>query len=573
MCSSDLQEKEIVDLIGSAESFTQVLDAAEALYKYCKQKQEEETKINLDDHETQTSGSGSSSASDFDQQQEGENNTEETQDSSGNADSPDESTNQQQTQQNSSSGGEKDDPEVKTMDSLEESLKELISNNTFENVYLELPKLDLNRIIVPNSEIHSVCKNSWNERIEKTGTDYNLLFGEVDKKFVDFKRSAQKEVNYLVKEFECRKAADSYARATTARTGVLDCSKLHTYKYNEDLFRKVTTLATGKNHGLVFVLDWSGSMQDVMLDTVKQLFNLIWFCKKVSIPFEVYAFTTDYPLVAYDENGKATLRQLAYDKKGGLIQVGEWFSMMNLLTSKVNVKTLEEQMKNVFRLACAFGRDHYTAYNIPMGLSLSGTPLNEALISLHQILPKFKTENKLQKVQCVILTDGEACGIKYHREVHRRWEDSPFVGVAHVGPDCYLRDRKTGHTYSFAGEWYEQTDLFLRNLRDKFVDINFIGIRVLESRDAGSFIRRYCGFYGDEYDRVMNSWKKEKAFSIKQSGYHTYFGLSSNALAQSAEFEVAECASKAQIKSAFVKSLKCKKMNKRVLGEFIEMVA
>ena len=159
----------------------------------------------------------------------------------------------------------------------------------------------------------------------------------------------------------CRKAVDSYARATTARTGVLDCSKLHTYKYNEDLFRKVTTLATGKNHGLVFVLDWSGSMQNVMLDTVKQLFNLIWFCKKVSIPFEVYAFTTDYPLVAYDEKGKATLRQLAYDKKGGLIQVGEWFSMMNLFTSKVNGKTLEEQMKNVFRLACAFGRDHYTA--------------------------------------------------------------------------------------------------------------------------------------------------------------------------------------------------------------------
>ena len=98
-----------------------------------------------------------------------------------------------------------------------------------------------------------------------------------------------------MKEFECKKAADSYARATTSRTGVLDCSKLHTYKYNEDLFKKVTTLADGKNHGLVFVLDWSGSMCDVMSDTVKQLFNLVWFCKKVSIPFEVYAFTNEYP--------------------------------------------------------------------------------------------------------------------------------------------------------------------------------------------------------------------------------------------------------------------------------------
>ena len=82
-------------------------------------------------------------------------------------------------------------------------------------------------------------------------------------------------------------------------------------------------------------------MSNVMMDTVKQLFNLVWFCKKVAIPFEVYAFTTDYPLVKYDEEGKANMRELAYKKKDGLIQVGEWFSMMNLLTSKVNSKTLD----------------------------------------------------------------------------------------------------------------------------------------------------------------------------------------------------------------------------------------
>jgi hypothetical protein len=395
----------------------------------------------------------------------------------------------------------------------------------------------------------------------------------VDKQFVEFKRSAQKEVNYLVKEFECRKAADSYARATTARTGVLDCSKLHTYKYNEDLFKKVTTLANGKNHGLVFVLDWSGSMCDVMLDTVKQLFNLIWFCKKVAIPFEVYAFTTDYPLVSYDENGKANMRELAYQKKDGMVQVGEWFSMMNLLTSQVNGKTLEEQMKNIFRLAHSFGRNCYSSYPIPVGLSLSGTPLNEALISLHQILPKFQKENKLQKVQCVILTDGEACGIKYHREVKRNWEDGPFLGTSHIGPNSFLRDRKTGNTYSLDCEWHQITDIFLHNLRDKFADINFIGVRVLEGRDAGNFIRRYCGYYGPDYEKVMSSWRKEKAFTLKKSGYHSYFGLSATALSQDTQFAVSEDASKAQIKSAFVKSLKSKKMNKKILGEFIELVA
>ena len=561
------EETEIINQIADTETFPEVLTAAEALYKYCKQKQQEETKIQLDNLESKQNGSNQP-ASDFSDQQEGENDQPESDASDG---APSSESSQQP---NSSVGGEKnEEPEVKTMDNLEEALKELVNRDGYENVYLELPQLDLKRIIVPNSEIHNRCRDEWNNFVERMEYTQDIIFGTTDTEFNQFKRSAQKEVNYLVKEFECRKAADSYSRASTARTGVLDCTKLHTYKYNEDLFRKVTTLADGKNHGLVFVLDWSGSMCDVMLDTVKQLFNLVWFCKKVAIPFEVYAFTTDYPLVTYDEQGKANLRELAYKKKDGLVQVGEWFSMMNLLTSKVNGKTLDEQMKNIFRLATSFGRWTQSSYPVPTGLSLSGTPLNEALIALHQILPKFQKENKLQKVQCVVLTDGEACMVKYHREVQRHWEDGPFMGTSHIGPNAFLRDRKTGNTYSCDVEWHQFTDVLLRNLRDRFADINFIGIRVLEGRDAGNFIRRYCGYYGDTYLKTMNSWKKEKAFTIKSSGYHSYFGLSANALAQNSEFDVAEDATKSQIKSAFAKSLKSKKMNKKILGEFVELVA
>ena len=564
------EETEIINLIDTAESFADVLIAAEELYKYCKQKQQEETKISLDNLESQQSGANNQPASDFTDQQQGDNDQPQSDGSEGSASN--EST-PEMGKTTPEMGNEKnEEPEVKTMESLEEALKELLNNSGPENVYLELPKLDLKKVIVSNDQIHSGCKETWNTFIKEHEYKYEDIFDEVDKQFVEFKRSAQKEVNYLVKEFECRKAADSYARATTARTGVLDCSKLHTYKYNEDLFKKVTTLANGKNHGLVFVLDWSGSMGEVMLDTVKQLFNLVWFCKKVAIPFEVYAFTTDYPYISRKDN-KISYRELAYQKKDGLIQVGEWFSMMNLLTSQVSGKTLEQQMNNIFRLAYSFGRNCYCLYPTPVGLSLSSTPLNEALISLHQILPKFQKENKLQKVQCVILTDGEACGIKYHREINRRWEDGPFLGTSHIGPNSFLRDRKTGSTYSLECEWYQMTDVFLRNLRDKFADINFIGIRVLESRDAGNFIRRYCGYYGPEHDKVMSTWRKEKAFTIKKSGYHSYFGLSATALSQDTEFEVSEDASKAQIKSAFVKSLKSKKMNKKILGEFMELVA
>ena len=39
------------------------------------------------------------------------------------------------------------------------------------------------------------------------------------------------------------------------------------------------------------------------------------------------------------------------------------------------------------------------------------------------------------------------------------------------------------------------------------------------------------------------------------------------------EFDVDDGATKTQIKSAFVKSLRTKKMNKKILNEFIELVA
>ena len=46
-----------------------------------------------------------------------------------------------------------------------------------------------------------------------------------------------------------KKAADGYARATTSKTGVLDTANLHTYKYNDDLFKKITTIPDAKSHG------------------------------------------------------------------------------------------------------------------------------------------------------------------------------------------------------------------------------------------------------------------------------------------------------------------------------------
>ena len=173
----------------------------------------------------------------------------------------------------------------------------------------------------------------------------------------------------------------------------------------------------------------------------------------------------------------------------------------------------------------------------------------------------------------MILTDGEAHPLKFSKDFQRNYKHEPFLGTNYIGSHCVIRDRKIGRTYSCAhlGNWADVTDILIHNLRDNFPDMNFIGIRILASRDAGQFVRNYTG-YTESYEKTMKRWKKEKSFSIKNSGYHTYFGLSSNALNSDTDFEVNEDASKAQIKRAFAKSLKSKKMNKKILGEFIELV-
>ena len=590
------REKELLSMVGATETFEDVLDVSKLLHEYCKQeiedmKKELEQKMEEEEQAQMFGGSGSGLGGSSDENSDEEINND-TQYQVVDAEEDDESDFEDQPSSNISisqipaaeldaaiqkiEGGE-GGIEISSATALDRSIQNLNKSDSVQNEYFELPQVNTGHIIIDNAHIHKSIELEWNDQITNKKTHQYLeseydpakyvleSLNEAKKDFKDFKKSAQKEVNYLVKEFEMKKSASAYARAATSRTGVLDTTKLHTYKYNEDLFKKVTVLPDGKNHGLVFILDWSGSMNSVMLDTVKQLYNLIWFCRKIQVPFEVYAFTNCYP----NPNTKTS-----YEVKEGVAQIDGSFSLMNLLTHKVNTKTLESQMENIYLIAKALAWQYTNYYNIPLGMGLSGTPLNETLVCLHEILPQFKKDNQVEKVQCVILTDGEAHPLRFHHEFSHRWgeECEKYMGTSYIGENCILRDRKTGNTYAFDDNSFTMTDVLLQNLRDKFTDVNFIGFRILPPREASYFAKRYVE-YGDELEKIMKVWRKEKSFAIKKSGYHVYFGLSASALDSDDTFEVKEDATKTDIKKAFFKSLKGKKMNKKILSEFIEFVA
>ena len=497
----------------------------------------------------------------------------------------------------STRGGVHNEMEAMTDQALQDNLESLNKStgerdSYYDPEYIKIPELNLDTLVASSSDVHEYlqdhwieCQKNWDENSD-TSRD---IFEPVDNDYRLFRRSAQKEVNYLVKEFECRKSADAYSRATVAKTGVIDCNKLHTYKYNEDLFRKITTIPDGKNHGLIFVLDWSGSMSTVLMDTIKQLFNLIWFCKKVQIPFEVYAFTNEWNYQAdryydYDHQGPPIMRTSLpehHTPTDGYVVIDNMFSMVEFLSSDCKKGDLENQMLNIWRLTAALTQmrrcswDCKVYYQYPRRLSLSGTPLNEALVSLNQLIPQFQKKFNVQKIQCITLTDGEAHPLKYSKWIPARYEDGEsYLGQRSAMNGCaYIRDTSNGKTYFCKSEYHELTSALLNQLKGRFSNVNFIGIRVMENRDVSSFIRKYLDWDFEKVQSVQNGWRKNKSLKLTNVGYHAYFGLSSTNLNNDTEFEVHEDATKAQIKSAFKKSLNSKKMNKKVLSEFMEYIA
>ena len=487
-------------------------------------------------------------------------------------------------------GGVHGNLEAVTDKTLQDNLENL-NKKTFgehrEPEYVELPDLNMKTVVARNSEVHEYLNDHYSKSQKHFDQNSDSkpfdIYEKVDSEYRLFRRAAQKEVNYLVKEFEMRKSADAYARATVSKTGILDCTKLHSYKYNEDLFKKITTLPDGKNHGLIFVLDWSGSMATVLKDTVKQLFNLIWFCKKVQIPFKVFAFTnewnSDQAWIDGDYQYKRPVLPPHHDYADGRIKIDPQFAMVEFMSSDVKKGDIELQMINIWRLAssmmCYRNWHDTTYYQTPRRLTLSGTPLNEALVSLNQIIPEFQKSTGVQKVQCVTLTDGEAHPLqfnKWFKSNHEGYDD--YMGTrSTMSGRVFIRDRKVGKTYSCKNDHHELTSALLEQLRGRFPDVNFIGIRVMDGRDANSFIRKYMDWDFDKVQHIQAGWKKNKSLKLVDVGYHAYFGLSSSALNNDSDFTVKVDATKSQIKAAFKKSLSAKKMNKKVLGEFMEYIA
>jgi len=548
-----------VDRAEKTKIFQEVIELAKDLYDFCANKQDEDEIPPVPQSEDGTQSADreieNSCGEEFDEEKSEDDDQDDKDYSDDNA----------QLEIPSYLGGVVDETKSTTDEAFAQALETLVDDHAKEWVYLNTPDPEVNNYIVSFKETQEKLYDHFYNSSRTLDWLENVQYS-VDH-YTSFKKDSQKTVAYLCKQFDMKKSADEYRRAATSKTGVLDTNKLHTYKYNEDIFKKITVIPEGKNHGLVMYIDWSGSMQQQLLDTLKQTYNLIWFCKKSGIPFRVYAFQSGYGYNDTDE---------IISQKEGQLAISSDFRLFEFFSSRQNQQSLEKSMQLVYTQVFAMGGwriSHLSEY------TLGGTPLAEAVYCTRSIVNTMKRVERVSKVNVICLTDGEANPMSY---VHR-FEDDHFYRAGEYryqylchtrGKLFFLRDPKTGYTRKISSNPSKTTQEIISFYRE-ITDYNWIGIRLCGKSDLSKLVREFAH---DEIDAIDKQWRKEKFASIKERAGFTeaFYMPDKNIGIGSQDLEVKqkhEVATKAELTRAFKKHMGSKMTNKTILNAFIEQIA
>lgn len=448
----------------------------------------------------------------------------------------------------------------------EKSLESVTANkfeetlNQFADEDLEIqyfkPRFEYNENVNPIVDYKTIIKET---------TDFKSYLDK--EKSLKFKTSSSPVVSYLVKEFEMRKSASSLKRAKIAKLGQLDSRKLYAYKLKDDLFRQIMQVKDGKKHGMIFLLDWSGSMNEYIDETIEQVINLAMFCQRIQIPYQVFAFTDGYGERSnyYSPTGVAVEDGIG---NGGNFNLFEFFSS-KMSTSEFN-KMIDVLMSR--------------PYAVP-GYGLNGTPLNDALLFMTDYIGKFIKNNSVEKMSFITLTDGE--GGALYSSTKRITNGTSWRGAygsqRRVNVKSYLRDPVTKKDYEFSDDAQHQTTVLHSVIKDRY-DTNNIGFFIMSSstRQANTFIRynmqTVCTDGNTTYammEKITSSLRKQKYCILNNvAGRDEYYLLNSKTKIEDSNLDsVNTSMSSSQMSKVLGKVFNSRKTSRVVLNKFIGMVA
>ena len=642
------EERFMIDRVQNAETWEDVLRITEDIYDYSKQEQYEMA-IEMNDfefvegdgdgdyeieegdggdleesdggEETDNKDAENTKESDkADKKQEGKSNSDSSKkDDEEDKDEKDGNTNSNINRFKDSQEANSDmyEPECITDDSYRQKESLLLDEKCKPYVYVNLPKPILKNIITPAKRVQEQLTEFYKYGIPTSSyhADRKLPLSHATKWLNEFKQKNERYVGLLAKEFEMRKAAKAFSKSKLSDTGDIDIGKLAGYKFDDNIFRKVMLTPKGKNHGLVLLLDRSGSMSRNMAGSIEQILVLTMFCRKVNIPFVVYGFGDSNDSHIEDlgiknnpeERSKySTQNYASFEEKEGNVYLGT-VRLREYINSSMSNAEYTQCMRNMIILKKSYEQDAEKVYvQRPLSEQLSNTPLTQAVYVCGYIMKDFRKRFNLDLTSLIIIHDGDADNTTAQCVVRERTLSNGQNIKTVYGERMYvdntnvvIRDNANKFETTLASngqifdtmniailKWFKQTtgskvfgfflmgtDRHNKNvLVNRYVDTN--GKTLFDLRKTT--IEKTGVWLGNELEMQLHKkFRSEKFIVSYPYGFDSFFFvLGGNDLkTEEDEIEIDGKITSSKLKTAFMKFNKKKALNRVLVSKFIQGIA
>ena len=415
-----------------------------------------------------------------------------------------------------------------------------------------------------------------------------------------FVRESDAFVRQLVAQFERKKAADEIRRERPKQTGQLNLDRLHQYRTHDDIFLSKIVKKDGKNHGIVFMIDFSGSMSETIEHAYLQVLQLVWFCEKAKIPFEVFAFTdvAEYYLIPQDkcekdENGFRKYRNqddnLTRICKNAM-QYGD-ARLINLASSRDDAAKRERLLCMIYETYVTHNRSQ------PNLLRLGGTPTVECVAVVSQFMKEWVAANNIQIPTLMVVTDGEPNGfqIKDSTDLYgQHSEEFSSVTVTNDILETVSRIKKSDY-YSLSNDVIgTMLDSLRQTLNTRVVGM-FVGGKTLSQGDfqkfcvveqerveaqeayrTGKIKRDRCSIdQSERYIAAMEMYKNEGCLIAHKNaftGYDEFFLIKTPKIVKD-EDAIATSGGFTKVKNTFIKTMGKRAGSRVFLSRYVDIVS
>lgn len=584
------EEQIMVDQVEGCETWDDVVRVTETIYGYSKDEQHElrQNMNGLTDSNEFGNGEESDDFGDSDQYSDefgdGDGDGDEYSDEFDDADGETKQGNNiERFKESQPISGMKDEPVCVTDENFRDNESKLVDQRSRPYLYVELPTPIMSEILTPYTRVHELMEEYWFGHMKYSRAEQEQVYSE-------FKQKNDRYIGLLAKEFEMRKAASKFAKQKISETGDIDVSRIYKYQVDDNIFRKMTSVAKGKSHGLVLMFDRSGSMDRNMAGTIEQFLILALFCRKVNIPFVVYGFGNEVDGFNGD-HGRYPGN--SFTKNANEIDMSN-VCLREYLNSRMNTRDFVRCVKNLVCLMSSYQNRKDRKFNRPRSEVLSNTPMIEAVVALKPLTEQFRKSHNLDIVNMVLLHDGDSDNITTYRKeggyvqslnmdsqnvIIRDTKNKIETTVRSLDYDCGLREA--------VFNWYQKTTgakiigFYITSdsvagvrapLRLRYYDVN--GKNLADTTQSLRGQAKYNAM-NEQANILAKKVKEEKFLESHNPGYKKFFFVpgGDDLASENEGLTVQGPVTAAKLKNAFIKMNVKRQISRVLVNKFIGEIA